>query len=464
VRHGLDADVVVIGGGIAGLSAAYEIERRGRTVRVLEASSRPGGVIRTERFDGWVIDGGPDALLVHKPAAVDLCRELGIADRLIPTLTPRTAFVLHRGRLHALAEGSFLGFPITLGSFVRSSLFSVSGRIRMAREAFVPPNAPPGDESIAAFVRRRFGAEAVDRLADPLLAGIHAGDAERLSVRALFPRLADAERTSGSVVRALRALHFRPSPQGAFVSLPGGTGELVDALAASLDPATIACGRRATTLGAGDGYTVESEAGPVRTRAVVVAAPAHAAASLVRRLDPSLATLCEGVRYASTATVCFGYRREQVAAPLRGSGFVVPRSEGRALLACTWVTSKWPGRAPDGHVLLRGFLGGGRDPRRLDAEDAELVRTARGELAALLGITGNPVLTRLFRWTRQSPQYEIGHLGRLAGIDSRLASHPGLFVTGSGFRAIGIPDCIADGRATGARAAAFVGEHTGSHA
>jgi oxygen-dependent protoporphyrinogen oxidase len=170
------------------------------------------------------------------------------------------------------------------------------------------------------------------------------------------------------------------------------------------------------------------------------------------------------VRYASTATVCFGYRREQVAAPLRGSGFVVPRSEGRALLACTWVTSKWPGRAPDGHVLLRGFLGGGRDPRRLDAEDDELVRTARGELAALLGITGNPVLTRLFRWTRQSPQYEIGHLGRLAGIDSRLASHPGLFVTGSGFRAIGIPDCIADGRATGARAAAFVGEHTGSHA
>jgi len=460
VRHGLDADVVVIGGGIAGLSAAYEIQRRGRTVRILESSPRPGGVIRTDRFDGWVIDGGPDALLVHKPAAVDICRELGIADRLIPTLTPRTAFVLHRGRLHPLAEGSFLGFPITLRSFLRSSLFSLPGRVRMAREAFVAAAPPPGDESIAAFVRRRFGEEAVTRLADPLLAGIHAGDVERLSIRALFPRLVDAERTTGSVVRALRALHVRPSPQGAFVSLPGGTAELVDALTSALDPDTLVCGRRATTITSGPVYAVASDEGTVRARAVVVATPAHVAASLIRTVDASLAALCEAVPYASTATVCLGYRREQVAAPMRGSGFVVPRSEGRALLAGTWVTSKWPGRAPDGHVLLRGFLGGGRDPRRLDAGDDVLIETARAELTELLGITGDPVVARLYRWTRQSPQYEVGHLDRLAAIDARLAACPGLFVTGSGFRAIGIPDCIADGRATGARAATFVGAST----
>lgn len=457
MSHGIDADVVVVGGGIAGLSAAYELERCGRTVRVLECSPRPGGVIHTERFDGWVIDAGPDSLLVQKPAAVDLCRELGIASRLVSTLTPRTAYVLHGGRLHALAEGSFLGFPITLRSFVRSSLFSLRGRVRMAREVFEPRGAPDGDESIAAFVRRRFGDEAVDRLADPLLAGIHAGDAERLSIRALFPRLVEAERTSGSVVRALRALHVRPSPQGAFVSLPGGIEELVEALAAALDRATLVCERRATAItAAGDGYRIESEAGPLRARAVVVATPAHVAATLVGDVDAGLARLCDAVPYASTATVFFGYARDQVAAPLRGSGFVVPRTEGRALLAGTWVTSKWPGRAPEGHVLLRGFLGGGRDPRRLESSDAELVAIARRELEELLGIRGEPIHTRLYRWTRQSPQYEVGHLKRLAEIDTRLAARPGLFVTGSGFRAIGIPDCIADGRATGARAATFV--------
>jgi oxygen-dependent protoporphyrinogen oxidase len=452
-------DIAIVGGGISGLAAAYELQRRGLSVRILEAGAQPGGVIRTERADGWVVDGGPDSLLVQKPAAVALCRELGIADRLISTLSPRTAYVMRDGSLHPIAEGSFLGFPLKFAALARSRLFSVAGKFRMAAEMFVPRGGGE-DESIASFVRRRFGTEAVDYLADPLLAGIHAGDAERLSVRALFPRLLEAERTAGSVLRAFRALHVKPSPQGAFVSLPGGIGELVDALTSALAPGTLTLNARVVELRREGTWRIRTERPApddplpvIEARAVILATPAYVTGALLRSLDTSLAALCEAIPYASTATIAFGYRADQIAHPMRGTGFVVPRVERCALLAGTWVTSKWPGRSPPGHVLVRAFLGGGRDPHRLDAGDDELIAIARDELSELLGISGDPLFARLFRWTRQSPQYEVGHQQRVETIAQRLASLPGVFITGSGFRAIGIPDCIADGRETAARAA-----------
>jgi oxygen-dependent protoporphyrinogen oxidase len=448
-------DVAIVGGGIAGLAAAYELHRRGLSVQVLESASRPGGVITTDRFDGWVIDGGPDSMLVQKPAAVALCRDLGIADRLIPTKTPRTAYVLRDGRLHPLAEGSFLGFPLRFGSLVGSSLFTVGGKLRLASELAIPRRKGDEDESIGAFVRRRFGDEAVDYLAEPLLAGIHAGDVERLSIRALFPRLIEAERQSGSVLRAFRALRVTSSPQGAFVSLPGGTGELIESLSAAL-PGIVQTGARVKEIHRAGQLILDSTVGRLNARAVILAVPAYVAGSLLRAFDTTLAALCDAIPYASTATVALGYAQDQIAHPMQGTGFVVPRVERSALLAGTWVTSKWPGRAPDGHVLLRAFLGGGRDPHRLDASDEELVETARTELTELLGITGRPMVTRLYRWTRQSPQYEVGHLQRAATIDERIAAHAGVFLTGSGFRAIGIPDCVADARATAARAAQFL--------
>ena len=449
-------DVAIVGAGISGLAAAYELQRRGIGVRVLEASDRAGGVITTERFDGWVIDGGPDSLLVQKPGAVALCRELGLGDRLISTLTPRTAFVVREGRLHPLVEGSFLGFPLSAAALARASLFTLGGRLRMACEILIPRRPGESDESIASFVRRRFGGEAVDYLADPLLAGIHAGDAERLSVRALFPRLVDAEQRNGSVLRAFRALRMKTTPQGAFVSLPGGIQELVDTLVAKLAPGTLRLATRVTDLRRGGGYLLESSAGSLTARSVILSVPAYAAGALLRGIDTSLASLCEATPYASTATVAFGFRRDQVGHPMNGTGFVVPRVEHSALLAGTWVTSKWPGRAPEGHVLLRAFLGGGRDPHRLERTDEQLIEDARQEMSELLAITGSPLFSRLTRWTRQSPQYEVGHLQRLARIDQRLAGIPGLFTAGSGFRAIGIPDCITDGRETAALAAAFL--------
>ncbi|MGH9253385.1 MAG: protoporphyrinogen oxidase [Vicinamibacterales bacterium] len=449
-------DVVVVGGGIAGLAAAYELQRRGLRIRLLEATARLGGVILTEHFDGWIIDGGPDSLLVQKPAGVGLCRELGIADRLVSTLEPRAAYVVRDGTLHALAGGSFLGFPVGVAALATSSLFSVGGKLRMACELVVPRREDGADESIAAFVRRRFGGEAADYLAEPLLAGIHAGDAERLSMRALFPRLTEAEQRTGSVIRSLRALRMRPSSEGAFVSLPGGLGELVDTIAAALTPETVVLSARTTHLRRATTYTLHSDAGSFEARAVILAVPAYAAANLVRSLDATLAGFCESVPYASTATVAFGYHREQIGHPMQGSGFVVPRVERSPLLAATWVTSKWPGRAPDGCALLRAFLGGGRDPHRVDQSDEELVESARRALEEVLDISGEPLFARLFRWSRQSPQYEVGHLDRVAAIEQRLASVPGVFVTGSGFRAIGIPDCIADGRQVATAAAQYV--------
>jgi oxygen-dependent protoporphyrinogen oxidase len=451
-------DVAVVGAGISGLAAAYELQKRGASVRVLEATGRAGGVIATERIGEWVIDCGPDSLLVQKPGAIALCRELGLTDRLVSTLTPRTAFVVRDGRLHPLVEGSFLGFPLSAGALARSSLFSIGGKIRMACELLVPRAPGDGDESIAAFVRRRFGSEAAEYLADPLLAGIHAGDAERLSVSALFPRLVDAERRTGSVLRAFRALHMKATHQGAFVSLPGGIQELVDTLTAALSPATVSLSARVTDVRRTTTYVLETSSGQLSARSVILAVPAYVAGALLRSFDTSLASLCEATAYASTATVAFGYRREQVAHPMNGSGFVVPKVEHSALLAGTWVTSKWPGRAPEGHVLLRAFLGGGRDPHRLARTDDELTEDAREELSELLQISGAPLFSRLTRWTRQSPQYEVGHLQRLGRIEQGLMAIPGLFITGSGFRAIGIPDCITDGRETAALAASFVGK------
>ena len=453
-------DVLIVGGGIAGLSAAWELARRGHTPMVLERAGRPGGVIRTEHVDGFVIDAGPDSLLVQKPAALDLCRELGLGDRLFPTLTPRTAFILRGGRLVPLPEGSVLGIPTRFSPFITTRLFSWRGKARMALELAVRPRRDQEDESIGHFMRRRFGQEAVTYLAEPLLAGIHGGDVNRLSMRAAFPRLVDAERTYGSVLRGLSAVNAGSpsSSTGAFMSLPGGVEELVTTLVDRLPPGSVQTkaevvdvrgqGPFAVTLGSGE---------VIDTRAVIVAAPAWAAAPMLASIDAALTQRIAEIPYASSATVVMALRRDQVRHPLAGSGYVVPRPERHVLMAASWVSSKWPQRAPAGYVLLRAFVGGAYDLSILDQSDDAMTGAVLAELRGQLGITGEPALVRVYRWPRANAQHEIGHLQRMTEIDQRLASYPGLFVTGSGFRGTGIPDCVADGRATATRASDFLG-------
>lgn len=451
-------DVAVIGAGVSGLAAAYELRQRNRSFLAFERSSRAGGVVQTEHAGAFVLDAGPDALLVQKPAALALCRELGISDRLMPTKLPRTAYVLRKGVLHPLPPASILGFPTQVRPLLASQLFSFGAKLRMAAEVAIPRKREPGDESIAQFVRRRFGSEAVDAIAEPLLAGIHAGDVDRLSMRALFPRLVEAEARSGSVIRAFRAHRGSESADGAFRSFPNGIGELIDGLMNAVTPQCVRLDSRVTRIDRHQGgYVVHVDGAPqVIARSVILAVPAFVAADLLQPVDEVLARHCQAIPYLDSATVAFAFPRENISHNLAGTGFVVPRTEGIRITAGAWITSKWPDRAPEGYALLRAFLGGARDPSVLEKSDAELTQMALGDLRNILGIRGEPTLTRVYRWKNASPQQNVGHGDLMARIDARLAGHPGLFVSAAGFRGVGIPDCIGDARATAALAARLV--------
>ena len=455
-------DVAVIGAGITGLTVAYELTRRGKSVIVLEASPRAGGLIRTERADGFTIEAGPDSLLVSKPAGLDLVRELGLDAQVVRVRTPG-AFVLRGRRLHRLPSPSLLGLPLTWRALAGYGLLPWTARVRLAMEPRIAARASSQDEAVASFFRRRFGRHTVDLIAQPLLGGIHAGDIEQLSMQSLFPRLIELERSQGSVLGAkgtaafLRERRGQP-PSSPFVSLRGGMQTLVDALIGALPPGTVRFDspvHQLTRLTGswrlfGDGASHLSEA-----RTVVLAAPAHAAARLLRPIDAQAADLCARVPYVSTASVALAWPRSAVAHPLDGTGFVVARRHSSArITAATWVSAKWEARAPENAVLVRAFLGGQHDPGVVDLPDDEMVEQVRRDLEMVMGIAAPPSLARVFRWTNAGAQHTVGHLQRVDEIDARLRAVGGILAAGSGFRSVGIPDCIADARRVAAAAAA----------
>ena len=457
--------VVVIGGGITGLAAAYTLARKSIDFLLIEKEPRLGGTIRTEREARFLLDTGPDAFLAQKPDGVALCRELGLEKRLISTNpVERAVYVLHGGRLHPLPEGMVLTVPTRILPMVSSSLFSLAGKVRMALDLLIPARTGP-DESIASFVRRRLGQEALERLAEPLLAGIHSGDPERLSMSFLFPRFVELEKKHGSLILGMRKAAPRRTPDkkggleaSIFLSLEGGLGELVDAIAERLPEDSLLIGEGVRALWKdGEGYCLRLDSGEeISASACVMAAPLRVAERLVENVSSDIADLLIGIPTVSTAVVFLGFPREQVRHPLNGYGFVVPRTEGRRILAATFVSSKFANRAPSSHVLLRAFLGGARDPDVLGLSDTALVDLAVRELGGILGSLGEPSFSRVRRWQHGTPQVEVGHADRLAAIEARLKEMPGLELAGNGIRGVGIPDCIADGRGSAEAAVQFL--------
>ena len=455
--------VVVVGGGIAGLAAAHRVIEiggaRGEPVALAlcEARGHLGGTVGTERTDGFLLERGADSFITEKPWALRLCERLGLEPRLRSTDARfRRVYVVHRRRLVALPEGFLLLAPTRLGPVLRSSLFSWPGKARMALDLVLPRGRDGGDESLGAFVRRRFGPELLERVAQPLAGGIYTGDPERLSLAATMPRFLALERDHRSVILGLRRTASRGETAtaagarfGLFVTLAGGMGELVESLAVRLPPASIRLHASAVSVereGSAGGWRVRLASGEtVAADGVILAGEAPRMASLVEDLDPALAARLRQVRYASSAAVALAYPRGAIRHPLDAFGYVVPRAEGRATLACTFSSVKYPGRAPDGHVLLRVFLGGALDAGVLDRDDAELVRLAREDVGALLGVEGVPALSRVWRYRSAMPQYDVGHLDRVAAIDRHLAQLPGLRLAGAAYRGVGVADCVRSG-------------------
>jgi protoporphyrinogen/coproporphyrinogen III oxidase len=460
--------VVVVGGGISGLAAAWELSGGAEgsagapDVVLMEASPRLGGPLSTDLLGGRAVDTGPDGFLGRRPEAVDLCREAGIGDALVP-IAARGASVWARGRLRPLPDGHALGVPTRFWPTARSGLLGVRGTLTLARDALLPRpdvRGPIGDRAIGPLVARKLGRHVVDVLTDPLIGGIHAGSVDDMSAAAVFPPLLAAAQRRGSLMRALRAEVPPPAPAGdgppLFWSLRDGMGSLVEALAAALTGRGVELGvaepvRRLERTP--EGWHVVSDTRTVAADAVVLATPADATASLLRPHDGEAAGLLDAIDYASVTVATFRAAPESVPGALYGTGFLVPRQRGRtgdernAVTACTFLDRKWPHLARDGEVLLRASLGRIDDTRAAGWTDEEVAARAWEEIGSMLGLTGAPTAWSVTRWPGGLPQYRVHHLLRTAGVEAALARLGGLAVAGAAFHGVGIPACIASGRA-----------------
>lgn len=472
--------IAVIGGGISGLSAAHRLIELAQQpaappveIELFEAGARVGGCFGSERIGEFLIETGADSFVTDKPWAIDLCRRLGLESRLI-AIDPafRRALIVRKGRTLPAPEGLALLAPARLGGICRSPLISPAGKLRVALEYFVPRRRSAGDESIASFARRRLGREIYERLVQPMVGGIYTGDPERLSLMATFPRFLEMEQRWGSLIRAFRSQAGRAQAAasgaryGLFASLDDGMSVLTDALRERIaHTARIHTGRRiarvcheATTDRSHTPrfHTVATDGETHPSDAVILALPAHQAAELVADDAAQLAAALRQIEYASSAIVVTGHRLEQVAHPLDASGLVVPQREHRKILAVSFLSRKFPARAPAGSAILRTFVGGALQPELLECSDAALQALVEGELRDLLGVSGRPEFVRIVRHSRAMPQYTLGHLDRVQRIEALAAELPGLALAGNAYRGVGLPDCIHSGESAAERAWAQV--------
>ncbi|HRV91164.1 MAG TPA: protoporphyrinogen oxidase [Anaerolineae bacterium] len=462
------AHIAIIGGGIAGLATAYYLQKKREVTgasldyTLIESDTRFGGKIITRTIDDFVIEGGPDSLVTTKPWGVALCRELGLDNDLIPTNDyKRGIFVLNKGKLVEFPGGFRLTIPTEFVPFAVSPLISPLGKLRMGLDLFIHPRQETGDESLASFVRRRLGQEALDKIAGPMMAGIYMADPERMSIQSTFPQFLEMERQHGSLIKAMqRAKKNRPvngaangKPQPMFLSLKGGLNDLVKALVSRLEGRLCLGQRVAAIRSTNPGFEIRFDdvsQPPITADAVVLAVPAYTAAQLVESFLPPLAQLLAKIRYVSTATISLGYRRADVIDQhnFGGFGFLIPKSEKRKLAACTWTSTKFDGRAPNNDILLRAFVGGDGQEKVVKLPDNELLSLVRAEIADLMGVTAKPIICQIFRWVKGNPQYDVDHLARVEQMKEIAQQATGLYLTGSAYLGIGIPDCVKDAMLT----------------
>lgn len=454
--------IAIIGGGISGLAAAFALEERRSAGAVeytlYESSSRFGGVIRTEHIQGCVVEAGPDSFLTEKPWAADLCRALGLGDQLIGSNdADRKTYILVRGRLISMPDGLMFMVPTKILPTGFSPLFSWATKLRMAKELFYPHIAGDADESVASFVERHYGVEMVDRLADPLLGGIYGGEAASLSVRAVLPRLAEMERSHGSLGGAmladrkkmLRSAHkARPA---LFTSLKNGMQHLVDALVLRLNQPLLLTNTAVQSIQReSGGWIVSTGQKSDRFNAVILAVPAHAAARILSTCNSELATALAAelaaIQYGSSITVALAYDRDVRRSLPPGFGFLVPRSEGKRLLAATFVHNKFPYRCPDDRALLRCAFAGSNAESVWQLSDDGIIGVVRSEFRQILGLYAEPLFARVCKWKAAMAQYGVGHLERIERIERLRQQLPGLALAGNGYRGIGVPDCIRSGQ------------------
>jgi oxygen-dependent protoporphyrinogen oxidase len=460
--------VVIIGGGITGLTVCYRLSCAAQQhklpvdITLLEASERLGGVIQTSVQQDFLLEHGPDCFITTKPWAVELCEALGLSDQLIGTTTQhRRSFILRHGRLVPVPAGFYLMAPASLGAFATSSSMGWRGKFRLLGDLLVPRRNATHDESLAHFVTRRLGREALERVAQPMVGGIYTADPEHLSMQATMPQFLDMEQRHGSLIRAM--LHNRRTSQhnqataqgtsgpryGMFVSFPQGMQTLVDRLAAQLPDQTVRLQtyvRGLQQLSTSSGWRLRLQQHPdVDADALCLALPAPQAGQLLAETHADLSTALQDIPYASSAIVNLAYRRADIAHPLNGMGFVVPAVEKRPMMACSFISVKFAGRAPDDHVLLRVFIGGALQSEQYELSDQDIQHTAHQELQPILGITGEPVLVTMSRHARSMPQYHLEHLQRVANIETLANRLPGLVLAGNAYHGVGIPDCVHSG-------------------
>lgn len=471
--------IIIIGGGAAGLGAAYKVARAGSaghevTFTLIEKDPRLGGKILTEQIqDEWdgaddasfIVDGGPDCFLTSKPAVHRIAKLGGIFDDELPTDDSRKkTLILSRGRLHEMPDGVMMFAPTKFMPFATTGLFSWPGKIRMGMDLFVPKKQVPegqlNDETLESFIVRRMGRECLDRLAEPLVGGVHASDPAQMSLAATFPNLLEMEQKHGSMLKGFLDMRRKveemkrkyPPQPGAkprtfFTSFTGGMQELTDTMAEKSDASRMRTGAAVQSITQEDGgWTVTlTDGSTVEGDAVIVATESWAAEPLMRQVDTQIADALAAIPTSSSATISVGFREDEIGINMDAFGVLCPIVEERSLMAATYSSTKWPGRAPEGKVLMRGFVGGPHNQAIMERSDDEIAGIVLDELRQVLGVKGDPLFSRVYRWHLGMPQYTMGHLGRVETIENRCTEIPGLALAGGSYRGVGIPNCIESG-------------------